>query len=131
MLVSIRSWPEFIGETSGYHYIGSRGRIAGAVWGNCGTDAYHMQNYRNRDNTMLCYHEIESNWKEVGIVPEKRIAFYCGTGWRASEAFFYAYLLGWDRIAIYDGGWYEWSVDAGNPTEIGVPAGQLIKTHRY
>ena len=130
-LVSMRSWPEFIGEKSGYHYIGPRGRIPGAVFGNCGSDAYHMQNYRNHDNTMLCYHEIEANWYEVGIVPEKRIAFYCGTGWRASEAFFYAYLLGWNRIAIYDGGWYEWSIDAGNPTETGIPTGSLIKTRRF
>jgi 3-mercaptopyruvate sulfurtransferase SseA len=130
-LVSVRSWPEFIGEKSGYHYIGPRGRIPGAVFGNCGSDAYHMQNYRNHDNTMLCYHEIASNWKEVGILPEKRIAFYCGTGWRASEAFFYAYLQGWDRVSIYDGGWYEWSIDAGNPTEVGIPEGPIIKTRRY
>jgi len=130
-LVCMRSWPEFIGEKSGYHYIGPRGRIPGAVFGNCGSDAYHMQNYRNPDNTMLCYHEIASNWKEVGIIPEKRIAFYCGTGWRASEAFFYAYLLGWDRIAIYDGGWYEWSVDEGNPVETGIPKGTFIGTRWY
>ncbi|MEJ2108642.1 MAG: rhodanese-like domain-containing protein [Acidobacteriota bacterium] len=130
-LVCMRSWSEFIGEKSGYHYIGPRGRIPGAVFGNCGSDAYHMQNYRNLDNTMLDYHEIASNWREVGIVPEKKIAFYCGTGWRASEAFFYAYLLGWERIAIYDGGWYEWSIDAGNPVETGIPEGLFIKTRRY
>ena len=80
---------------------------------------------------MLCYHEIAANWNEVGIVPGKRIAFYCGTGWRASEAFFYAHLLGWDRIAVYDGGWYEWSIDAGNPIETGIPAEPLIKTRRF
>jgi thiosulfate/3-mercaptopyruvate sulfurtransferase len=121
VLVSIRSWPEFIGENSGYHYIGPRGRIAGAVWGNCGTDAYHMQNYRNMDNTMRDYHEIECNWREVGITPDKRVAFYCGTGWRASETFFYAYLMGWPSVAVYDGGWYEWSRDPSNPVESGVP----------
>jgi 3-mercaptopyruvate sulfurtransferase SseA len=121
VLVSIRSWDEFIGETSGYHYIGPQGRIAGAVWGNCGTDAYHMQNYRNPDNTMREYHEIEANWAEVGITPDKRVAFYCGTGWRASETFFYAYLMGWPSVAVYDGGWYEWSRDLSNPIERGVP----------
>jgi thiosulfate/3-mercaptopyruvate sulfurtransferase len=121
MLVSIRSWPEFIGETSGYHYIGPRGRIAGAVWGNCGTDAYHMQNYRNLDNTMREYHEIEVNWRDAGITPDKQVAFYCGTGWRASETFFYAYLMGWPRVAVYDGGWHEWSQDESNPIEIGEP----------
>jgi thiosulfate/3-mercaptopyruvate sulfurtransferase len=121
VLVSIRSWPEFIGENSGYHYIGPKGRIAGAVWGNCGTDAYHMQNYRNMDNTMREYHEIEVNWREMGITPDKRVAFYCGTGWRASETFFYAYLMGWPSVAVYDGGWYEWSQDPSNPIERGVP----------
>ena len=35
-LLSVRSWPEFIGETSGYHYIEKKGRIPGAVFGNCG-----------------------------------------------------------------------------------------------
>jgi len=55
-LVSVRSWREFMGETSGYHYVGPRGRIPGAVFGNCGSDAYHMQNYRNHDHTMRDYH---------------------------------------------------------------------------
>jgi thiosulfate/3-mercaptopyruvate sulfurtransferase len=121
VLVSIRSWPEFIGETSGYNYFGSKGRIAGAVWGNAGSDAYHMQHYRNVDNTMRSYHEIEANWQDAGITPDKRVAFYCGTGWRASEAFFYAYLIGWKHVAVYDGGWLEWSQDESNPIEIGEP----------
>jgi 3-mercaptopyruvate sulfurtransferase SseA len=121
VLVSIRSWKEFIGETSGYHYIGPRGRIAGAVWGNCGSDAYHMENYRNADNTMRNFEEIETNWREVGITPDKRVAFYCGTGWRASETFFYAHVMGWERVAVYDGGWFEWIRDPANPVDTGLP----------
>jgi 3-mercaptopyruvate sulfurtransferase SseA len=123
VVVSMRSWAEFIGEVSGYHYIGPRGRIPGSVFGNCGSDAYHMETYRNHDNTMRDPREIEALWRAAGITPDKRVAFYCGTGWRASEAFFYAHLLGWDRIAVYDGGWYEWSIDAGNPVETGIPEG--------
>jgi thiosulfate/3-mercaptopyruvate sulfurtransferase len=53
--------------------------------------------------------EIEVNWGRNGITADKRICFYCGTGWRASEAFFHAYLMGWKDICIYDGGWLEWS----------------------
>jgi 3-mercaptopyruvate sulfurtransferase SseA len=121
-LVSIRSWHEFTGDTSGYHYIGPRGRIPGAVWGNGGSDAYHMQHYRNVDNTMREYHEIAANWQAAGITPDKRVAFYCGTGWRASETFFYAYLQGWPKVAVYDGGWFEWSADPANPIEVGNPA---------
>ena len=90
----MRTWSEHIGKVSGYNYIGPAGRIAGDVWGNCGTDAYHMQHYRNVDNTMRAYPEIAANWAEAGITPDKWVAFYCGTGWRASETWFYAYLHG-------------------------------------
>jgi len=121
-LVSVRTWREHVGQVSGYNYIGPAGRIAGDVWGNCGSDAYHMQHYRNVDNTMRAYPEIAANWREAGITPDKWVAFYCGTGWRASETWFYADLQGWDRISVYDGGWLEWSGDpVNNPIEIGEP----------
>ena len=121
-LVSVRTWREHIGASSGYNYIGPAGRIAGDVWGNCGTDSYHMQHYRNVDNTMRAYPEIAANWAEAGITADKWVAFYCGTGWRASETWFYAYLQDWRRIAVYDGGWFEWSQDPiNNPIEVGEP----------
>lgn len=120
-LVSIRSWAEYIGETSGYSYIEPKGRISGAVWGHAGSDAYHMEDFRNIDNTMRNYHEIEKLWEEWSITPDKNISFFCGTGWRASETFFYAYLMGWEKISVYDGGWFEWSKDETNPIETGEP----------
>jgi thiosulfate/3-mercaptopyruvate sulfurtransferase len=126
-LVSVRTWNEHIGKISGYNYIGPAGRIAGDVWGNCGTDAYHMQHYRTVDNTMRAYPEIAANWEEAGITPDKWVAFYCGTGWRASETWFYAYVMGWSRIAVYDGGWFEWSQDpVANPIETGEPETDFV-----
>ncbi len=121
-LVCVRSWPEFIGEVSGYNYIEKKGRIPGAIFGNCGIDAYHMENYRNLDHTTREYGEIEAMWKEAGISGSKHLAFYCGTGWRGSEAFFNAWLLGWPRVSVFDGGWFEWSNDPENPIETGEPA---------
>jgi thiosulfate/3-mercaptopyruvate sulfurtransferase len=123
-LVSIRSWDEFIGDVSGYDYIDKVGRIPGAVFGNCGSDAYHMENYRNIDHTIREHHEVADIWADTGVTPDKHIAFYCGTGWRASEAFINAYLMGWPRISVYDGGWFEWSSHPDNPVETGIPAGQ-------
>jgi molybdopterin synthase sulfurtransferase len=121
-LVSVRTWREHIGDVSGYNYIGPAGRIAGDVWGNCGTDAYHMQHYRNVDNTMRAYPEIAANWEDAGITRDQWVAFYCGTGWRAAETWFYAFLMDWPRIAVYDGGWFEWSQDpVNNPIEVGEP----------
>jgi thiosulfate/3-mercaptopyruvate sulfurtransferase len=120
-LVSVRSWSEFIGEASGYNYIEKKGRIPGAVFGNCGSDAYHMENYRNLDHTAREFHEIENMLAEVGVTPDKYNAFYCGTGWRASEAFLNVWLMGWPRVSVFDGGWFEWSNDDNNQIETGVP----------
>lgn len=121
VLVSVRSWDEYIGKTSGYDYIQAKGHIAGAVWGHSGSDPDHMEDYRNPDNTMRSYHEIEVNWQKAGITPDKKVAFYCGSGWRASETFICAYLMGWQNIAVYDGGWLEWCQDDANPIALGMP----------
>jgi molybdopterin synthase sulfurtransferase len=59
--------------------------------------------------------EILQLWGSQGIHPGGHVAFYCGTGWRASLAFFYAWLMGWDDISVYDGGWLEWSSNPHNP----------------
>jgi thiosulfate/3-mercaptopyruvate sulfurtransferase len=120
-LVCVRSWPEYIGEVSGYNYIEPKGRIPGAVFGNCGSDAYHMENYRNLDHTIREFHEVKQIWEEIGITPDKHLAFYCGTGWRGSEAFFNAWLMGWPMVSVFDGGWFEWSSNFENPFETGIP----------
>jgi len=120
-LVCVRSWAEYIGEVSGYNYIEAKGRIPGAVFADCGSDAYHMENYRNLDLTTREYNEISDIWIKSGITPDKHLAFYCGTGWRGSEAWFNAWLMGWPRVSVYDGGWFEWSNDPQNPYETGIP----------
>ncbi len=120
-LVCVRSYPEYIGEVSGYNYIKKKGRIPGAVFANCGTDAYHMENYRNVDHTTREFQEIEEIWKNSGITPSKHLAFYCGTGWRGSEAWLNAWLMGWPTVSVFDGGWFEWSNNPKNPYETGVP----------
>lgn len=120
-LVSVRSWEEYIGNVSGYNYIEKKGRIPGSVFGNCGSDAYHMENYRNLDHTIREAQEVEQIWREISITSDRRAAFYCGTGWRGSEAFYNAWLMGWPNVAVFDGGWFEWSNDPDNPTATGTP----------
>jgi len=117
-LASIRTHAEFMGETSGYRYIEARGEIPGAVWGRAGLDGdvNSMSAYLDAASCMKPAGEIAAMWEAAGIVPARRTVFYCGTGWRASLAFFYAWLMGWERIAVFDGGWCEWSHDPANPT---------------
>ncbi|MDN6110963.1 MAG: sulfurtransferase, partial [Enterobacterales bacterium] len=66
-LVSIRSWPEFTGETSGYSYIKPKGEIAGARWGHAGSDSTHMEDFHNPDGTMRSADDIAAMWKEWHI----------------------------------------------------------------
>ncbi|WP_319200384.1 rhodanese-like domain-containing protein [uncultured Ilyobacter sp.] len=109
-LVSIRSWKEYIGKISGYDYIKPRGRIRGDKWGMGGSDPWHLEEYRADYGTyMRPYNEILKMWEDLKIDTDKNIAFYCGTGWRASEVLFYAYVMGLDKVSLYDGGWKEWS----------------------
>jgi 3-mercaptopyruvate sulfurtransferase SseA len=121
LLVDIRSWDEYIGKTSGYDYIKPKGRPAGAVWGHAGSDSSHLEDFRNIDNTMRNGSEILDMWKKDGIDVNKKLAFYCGTGWRAAEVLFYADVMGLKNITLYDGGWNEWSMDSSNPVETGKP----------
>ena len=109
-LISIRSWKEYTGKTSGYDYIKPRGRIKGAKWGMAGSNPWHMEDYRGVDEShMRPYTEIQKIWEELKIDSNNHLAFYCGTGWRASEVWFYAQAMGLENISIYDGGWKEWS----------------------
>ncbi|WP_065422713.1 rhodanese-like domain-containing protein [Clostridium sporogenes] len=122
VVASIRSWPEYIGKVSGYTYIGEAGEIANARFGYAGSDPYHMEDYRNIDDTMFNYNIIRDRWKKWGITPDKRVSFHCGTGWRASETYMYALAMSWKNISIYDGGWYEWHLKKDTPRkEKGVP----------
>jgi thiosulfate/3-mercaptopyruvate sulfurtransferase len=116
-LASIRTWNEFIGRTSGYSYIDACGDIPGAVWGRAGDDGdvNSMAAFHRPDGRMKPAADILRMWAASGIHADRPTVFYCGTGWRASLAFFYAWLMGWNDIAVYDGGWCEWSRDAANP----------------
>lgn len=120
-LVDIRSWVEYIGQTSGYDYIKGMGRPAGAVWGHAGSDPSNLQDFRNLDNTMRNGTEILKFWAAEGITPEQKLSFYCGTGWRAAEVLIYADVMGLKNISLYDGGWNEWSNTPGSPIEKGEP----------
>ena len=46
-LISVRSWAEFTGDTSGYRYIQAKGRIPGATWGFAPPSDGRMEDFRN------------------------------------------------------------------------------------
>lgn len=121
-LVDIRTLDEYSGKIPGYSDITAKGRIPGSYWGQAGTDTSNLNDYRNPDQTMKNAAEIIKMWQIHGISPNKRLSFYCGTGWRAAEVLAYANVMGVKNASLYDGGWYEWSADPKNPIADGPPA---------
>jgi thiosulfate/3-mercaptopyruvate sulfurtransferase len=115
-LVSIRSWDEFIGKTSGYDYIKRAGEPKGAVWGHDEADYYDSDGLvKSLDSIVTDY------WEEWDVGPDNDIAFYCGTGWRATVPWLLCYQNGWKNIKLYDGGWFVWQMDSENPVQTGDP----------
>ncbi|ODS22668.1 hypothetical protein AB835_12955 [Candidatus Endobugula sertula] len=130
-LVSVRSWPEYIGKTSGYNYIQPKGRIPGAQWGRSGSDPWHMEDYLNPDGTLREAADLVSYWEDFGASTEDTLVFYCGTGWRASLAWFAAELIGVKNAGLYDGGWFEWSSDPKRSVLLGDPANQVSNLNKH
>ena len=111
-----RSRDEFTGVTNSYYgYFDEKGRIPCAQWIGDWTELIGSD-----INTVQSMGIVKKNWEAAGFSPDKKMYFYCGTGWRSGLYTYYAYLLGWPA-ANYDGGWYEWSTTPGNPRETGEP----------
>lgn len=120
-LVSIRTYDEFIGKTSGYSYIKKAGEPKGAVWGKAGSDASHMEDYMNEDGTYKNIDQLKELWKGLDFTTDNELSFYCGTGWRAAIPFLVMYDAGYTNMSMYDGGWFEWQMNNNLPVQIGDP----------
>lgn len=110
ILADIRTKKEYDGISAPYSYIPSKGRVKDARWGEAGDGPWTMENYVNADGTFKSTAEVEIMWAENGITADKHVAFYCGTGWRSSLAFYFAHMMGWENISNFDSSWYEWSL---------------------
>ncbi len=120
-LISNRSWEEYTGQISGYDYIPGKGEPLGAIWGFSGVDASNMSDYLDPDGTLRNPKEIFELWKTQKILEGDKLAFYCGTGWRASIPWFMTQMAGWKDTYVYDGGWNAWQMNPKNPVQVGAP----------
>lgn len=121
-LVSIRSQPEFLGETSGYTYIDKAGEPEGAVWGKGPKTSADVADFVNEDGTVKELSGLQEIWADCDFTLDNDLAFYCGTGWRATVPFLVMYQEGYDNMTIYDGGWYQWIMHEDYPVQVGDPA---------
>lgn len=123
-LVSIRSWEEYKGETSGYDYIEKAGEPQGAIFGFSGTNASNMDDYYDPDGTLRNPQEIYNLWLSQGIKEGDAIALYCGTGWRNSIPWFMTQLTDRQNTYFYDGGWNDWQMEKDLPIDVNKDKGE-------
>ena len=117
-LVSIRSYEEYIGQTSGYGYIDKAGEPKGAIWGHDTDDG----SYTNADGTAVGPDTIAKYIQPYGATLDDNLAFYCGTGWRATIPFLIMYQNGYNNMYLYDDGWFVYNQQKNLPVQLGDPA---------
>jgi thiosulfate/3-mercaptopyruvate sulfurtransferase len=74
----------------------------------------------NADDTFLSPERVQSILERAGVwpAPEQELVTYCRLSHRATLAWFaLSYLLGLDRVRVYDGSWTEWGSIVGFPIE--------------
>ena len=98
------------------------GEPDGAVWGKGAKTAADVADFTNDDGTVKDLDGLKEVWKDCDFTLDNHLAFYCGTGWRATVPFLVLYENGYDNISVYDGGWYEGLMHDDYPVQVGDPA---------
>lgn len=62
---------------------------------------------------------LRALFAEAGVTFDRPVVASCGSGVTACALAFAAYLIGHDRVAIYDGSWSEWGLPDGPPIATG------------
>lgn len=109
-IVDSRSRPEYVGEAG-------RGDRRGHI-----TTAIH-------EDSAQCVQEREAGIFTIDrealaeqfhdLPRDKTIYTYCNSGRRAAVNYLLLRSLGYDKVAVYDGSWLEWSADDNLPVTVG------------
>ena len=87
--------------------------------------AFNVNAWQILDRETQRYRPIDELTELFGpILDAESVITYCGSGIAASSVAFALHLLGHPNVAIYDGGFMEWSADRRLPLELGDRAAQ-------
>ena len=107
LLVDVRSKEEYDGQKGKAK---RKGHIPGAI---------HFEYKNVIDNGVVKPKaDIEKALNAAGITPDKEIILYCETSARAGIVYLVLKdILGYPKVRVYDGAFYEWAADQSNPVE--------------
>ncbi|MFH1153856.1 MAG: rhodanese-like domain-containing protein [Pseudomonadota bacterium] len=116
VIADVRSYPEYLGEISGYDYVVQKGRIPNAIWARDADDS--SLEYTDPDGSIRSYPEVMNLWESVGITAgidqdrfDRNVYFYCGSGYRSALSFLHAHLMGYTNVKNFSDGWEGWSTE--------------------
>jgi hypothetical protein len=73
--------------------------------------------------------ELKSRWAARGVTGDKEIALYSNAGTQAGFAYFTLRLLGYPRVAVYEGSMDEWSKANVTAFPLGFETGRKVATN--
>jgi thiosulfate/3-mercaptopyruvate sulfurtransferase len=92
---------------------GRPGHIKGSV------NVAYARLQSGKPSTFRSAAELRELFAEVGADPKKKIITYCGGGIAATTDALVLTMLGYPRVAVYDGSLGEWTADPSMPMETG------------
>lgn len=120
-LIDVRSPAEFSGETMAPpHLPAEQPYVAGHI---PGASNIPWSQAANEDGTFRTADELLALYGNAGVTPDVEVITYCRIGERSSHTWFVlSELLGFPRVANYDGSWTEYGSLVGVPVETGEAA---------
>ena len=114
-LVDVRSAAEYGGKcfwpSGGTEPGGRAGHVPSAVH-------QPIDGFCNADGSFRSVAELRGIFSPAVLDADGELITYCTIGGRAATSWFVlSYLLGRDRVRVYDGSWAEWGRTAGAPVE--------------
>ena len=65
--------------------------------------------YYNQDKSILSYADLKELLESKGITTDKEVVAYCTAGIRSGFFYFLARLMGYEKVANYDGSIWDWA----------------------